>query len=145
MRLAKCLCCIPLRVGVILTGCLFGATDLIIGSYGLYMVIRREFPDNVVEFFRTMDTLTCVACFTGTFYLMAFNDLMLIYGAIRKKSGYIGPWLMVNFVVLICTMVTALVSGIAIIRIGEAEPRPQAPHRFIHSLFQSSSVIACSS
>ncbi|EDW32947.1 GL10083 [Drosophila persimilis] len=73
MRLAKCLCCIPLRVGVILTGCLFGATDLIIGSYGLYMVIRREFPDNVVEFFRTMDTLTCVACFTGTFYLMAFQ------------------------------------------------------------------------
>ncbi|XP_022226488.1 uncharacterized protein LOC111076818 [Drosophila obscura] len=118
VRLAKFLCCIPLRVGVILTGCLFGITDIIIGSFGWYMVAKNEFPDNVVEFFRTMDTATCVGCFAGTFYLLALNDLVLIYGAIREKHRFIGPWLLVNFVVLICTMVTALVSGIAIIRIA---------------------------
>ncbi|XP_034654178.1 uncharacterized protein LOC117892196 isoform X1 [Drosophila subobscura] len=117
VRLAKFLCCLPLRLGVILTGCLFGLTDIALGSYGWYMVAMNEFPDNIVEFFRTMHTGTCVACFAGTFYLMAFNDLMLIYGAIREKPAYIGIWLLVNFVVLICTMVTALVSGIAIIRI----------------------------
>ncbi|ALC40712.1 CG42493, partial [Drosophila busckii] len=117
MRLMKFCCCLPLRVGVIITGCLFGTMDLVLGSIGFYMVIKNDFPQPVHKFFDKMDTRTCVACFSSVFYLMSMNDGMLIYGAVRRKAGYMGPWLIVNFLVLICTIVTALLSPVAIIRI----------------------------
>ncbi|TDG43499.1 hypothetical protein AWZ03_010073 [Drosophila navojoa] len=65
-----------------------------------------------------MDARYCVFWFSVIFYLMAFSDLLLITGAMTKNTSCLGPWLIVNFIVLICTIATALLSAIAVLRIG---------------------------
>ncbi|KRF99096.1 uncharacterized protein Dwil_GK27461 [Drosophila willistoni] len=91
--------------------------DIIFASIGVFWIIKDDFPPFVHVFFAEMDTRTCVTCFSVCFYLMSSNDAMLIYGAIARKRWYMGPWLLVNFCVLICTLVTALLSALAIIRL----------------------------
>ncbi|KRF79400.1 uncharacterized protein [Drosophila virilis] len=89
MRLLKCCCCISLQFGTMIIGCIFGIKDFSLGCLGIYFVTRKELP----------------------------VDLLLISGAMAKNPAYMGPWLIVNFIVLICTIATALLSAIAIIRI----------------------------
>ncbi|XP_030375165.1 uncharacterized protein LOC115624574 [Scaptodrosophila lebanonensis] len=117
MRLMKCCCCIPLRIGVIITGIMFGSCDTILGSIGLIMAIRNEYPMSIHEFFDKLDVRLWVSMFSATLFLMSCGDLLLVYGAVKQRPGYMGPWLLVNFFVGIGTIVTALLSSIAILRI----------------------------
>ncbi|KRG05456.1 uncharacterized protein LOC26527790 [Drosophila mojavensis] len=118
MRLMKCCCCVSLQFGTMLFGCIFGLMDFYLGSLGIYYVTRDKMPHVFVKFFDKMDARYCVFWFSVIFYLMAFSDLLLITGAMTKNTSCLGPWLIVNFIVLICTIATALLSAIAVLRIG---------------------------
>ncbi|XP_064536583.1 uncharacterized protein LOC135427085 [Drosophila montana] len=117
MRLLKCCCCISLQFGTMIIGCIFGIMDFLMGCLGIYYVTRKELPVWLIMFFDKMNARQCVFCFAVVFYLMSFSDLLLISGAMSKNPACMGPWLIVNFIVLICTIATALLSALAIIRI----------------------------
>ncbi|XP_030554695.1 uncharacterized protein LOC115758272 [Drosophila novamexicana] len=117
MRLLKCCCCISLQFGTMIIGCIFGIKDFSLGCIAVYYVTRKELPMWLIKFFDKMDARYSVLCFAFVFYLMSFSDLLLISGAMAKNPAYMGPWLIVHFIVLICTIATALLNALAVIRI----------------------------
>ncbi|XP_016985848.1 uncharacterized protein LOC108049236 isoform X1 [Drosophila rhopaloa] len=117
MHVRKFLCCIPLKYGVIIVGAISGLIDFILGSIGWDMVISNKFPDYVVEFFRTMNTRTCVAGFSALIWVLMIDHLLLIYGVIYRNLLLIGTWLLINYIVFLFTLVTVLLDGWAIVRI----------------------------
>ncbi|XP_017049759.1 uncharacterized protein LOC108093906 isoform X2 [Drosophila ficusphila] len=87
MHLRKFLCCVPLKYGTMTVGAVFGIFNLVTGGIGFNMVIANEYPDDVVEFFRTMDTQTCIAGFSTLLWLLMIDHFLLIYAAI-----YMAGW-----------------------------------------------------
>ncbi|XP_016985849.1 uncharacterized protein LOC108049236 isoform X2 [Drosophila rhopaloa] len=120
MHVRKFLCCIPLKYGVIIVGAISGLIDFILGSIGWDMVISNKFPDYVVEFFRTMNTRTCVAGFSALIWVLMIDHLLLIYGVIYRNLLLIGTWLLINYIVFLFTLVTVLLDGWAIVRINSS-------------------------
>ncbi|XP_023160028.2 uncharacterized protein LOC111592194 [Drosophila hydei] len=118
MRLMKCCCCISLQFGTLMFGCLFGLVDFYLGSLGVYYVSIDEMPKKITVFFDKMDARLCVFWFAVIYYIIAFSDLLLIAGAMAKNPTCLGPWLIVNFIVLICTIATVLLSVLAVVRVG---------------------------
>ncbi|XP_017125236.1 uncharacterized protein LOC108144683 [Drosophila elegans] len=117
MQLRKFLCCLPLKYGVIIVGAVLGVVDFVMGSIGLEMIISHKYPDEVVEFFRTMDTRTCVAGVTAVIWVLMIDHFLLIYGAINNNLLLIGTWLLINYFIFLFTLVTVLLDDWAIGRI----------------------------
>lgn len=134
----KCCCCISLQFGTLMFGCLFGLVDFYLGSLGIYYVSIDEMPKKITVFFDKMDARLCVFWFAVIYYIIAFSDLLLIAGAmavsktsrtdkiplitkvtLQKNPTCLGPWLIVNFIVLICTIATVLLSVLAVVRVGK--------------------------
>nr|XP_016929903.1 uncharacterized protein LOC108009778 [Drosophila suzukii] len=118
MRLQKFLCCMPLKYGVISAGVTFGFVDFIIGCVGWHMIVTNEYPNYAVEFFRTMDTQICVAGFSTVAWLLMTNNILLIYATIYNKLLFVGTWLLINYLVFLCTLVTVLLDPFASLRIA---------------------------
>ncbi|KAH8289786.1 hypothetical protein KR054_010959 [Drosophila jambulina] len=117
MLLNNFLCCIPLVWGVAITGIVCGTLDFVMGSMGWKMVIQDKYADWLIEFFREMSTRTCVSTCAVLFYVLAFIHFLLAYGAYTHNHLIVGTWLLVNYTVFLFTLVTGLLSGLAILRI----------------------------
>ncbi|KAH8418185.1 hypothetical protein KR009_002240 [Drosophila setifemur] len=119
MHVKKFLCVFPLRFGCMVIGCLLGVADFLMGSVALEMVISRSFSEYVIDFFRGMDPSICVGSFALLFYILAFDHFLMVYGAFKDKTIIMGIWLLVNYLLLMFTIATALLSIIGVFRIGK--------------------------
>ncbi|XP_050743433.1 uncharacterized protein LOC108030223 isoform X2 [Drosophila biarmipes] len=64
-----------------------------------------------------MDTRVCVAGFSTVLWSLMSINILLIYAAIYEKILIVGTWLLVNYLVFLCTLVTVLLDPLASLRI----------------------------